>query len=295
MLIMLSVLIAISVISCVMGIVYSVNAERLMVQDRLQKYVVKQSDQYLLPELILPLRQRISQVLVPVIYMLVNKLVPANQKQSYEKKLQAAGYPCGLDVSKFISVKYGLLIAALLLGIISRSPLNLLAYLVLGYIAPDFWLKANEDKRKDQIMKALPDVLDLISVSVEAGLSFDGSLQKVIEKSEGPLTNEFEKSLKEIEMGKPRREALKDMAERVAVDDVSVFIGSILQADQLGISLTNVLRLQAGQVRENRRMRAEEKAQKAPVKILLPLVLFIFPTILIVLLGPAAIRMMSTF
>jgi tight adherence protein C len=140
----------------------------------------------------------------------------------------------------------------------------------------------------------LPDILDLLSVSVEAGLGFDAALQKVVEKTKGPLTMEFEKTLQEINIGKSRREALRDMQARVNADDVTTFLGSIIQADQLGVSITNVLRIQSKQVRENRKMRAEEKAQKAPVKILIPLVLFIFPTIFIVLLGPAAIQLIDT-
>ena len=145
------------------------------------------------------------------------------------------------------------------------------------------------------MVKSLPDVLDLISVSVEAGLSFDAALQKVVEKTSGPLTQEFEKTLQEINMGKPRREALRDMADRINVNDITVFLSAVIQADQLGVSISNVLSIQSKQVRENRRMRAEEAAQKAPVKILIPLVVFIFPTLLIVLLGPAVLQILDNF
>ena len=163
--------------------------------------------------------------------------------------------------------------------------------MIIGLFMPDLFLKSNEKKRKELMVKSLPDVLDLISVSVEAGLGFDAALQKVVEKTSGPLTEEFEQTLNEINMGKPRREALRDMANRIQVDDISTFLGSIIQADQLGVSMTNVLRIQSRQVRENRRMKAEEAAQKAPIKILIPLVVFIFPTLLVVLLGPAILSL----
>jgi len=138
-------------------------------------------------------------------------------------------------------------------------------------------------------------VLDLLSVSVEAGLGFDAALQKVVEKSEGPLAEEFALALNEIRMGKPRREALRDMAERVKLDDVSTFVGAIVQADALGVSVSNVLTVQAEQVRQKRRQRAEEKAQKAPVKILIPMLFFIFPALFVVLLGPALLEIGKMF
>jgi tight adherence protein C len=156
------------------------------------------------------------------------------------------------------------------------------------------FLKSNEKKRKEQMIKSMPDILDLINVSVEAGLGFDAALQKVVDKTEGPLIQEFAHTLNEINIGKPRREALRDMADRIQVDEISTFLGSVIQADQLGVSITNVMKIQSQQVRENRRMRAEEAAQKAPIKILIPLVVFIFPTILVVLLGPALITIMDS-
>ena len=160
---------------------------------------------------------------------------------------------------------------------------------------PDMYLNLCRRQRSESILKSLPDVLDLLSVSVEAGLGFDAALQKVVEKSQGPLADEFDTALNEIRMGKPRREALRDMARRVEVDDVSTFVGAVVQADTLGVSISNVLAVQAEQVRQKRRQRAEEKAQKAPVKILIPMLFFIFPTIFIVLLGPALLQIGKVF
>ena len=139
----------------------------------------------------------------------------------------------------------------------------------------------------------MPDVLDLLTVSVEAGLGFDAALQRVVQKMTGAISVEFAKTLQEIKMGKHRREALRDLGLRTGIDDLNTFISAIVQADQLGVSIGNVLRVQSEQMRRKRRQRIEEKAMKAPIKMLIPMVLFIFPTIFIVLLGPAAMQMIE--
>lgn len=150
------------------------------------------------------------------------------------------------------------------------------------------------NKRKKSITNALPDVLDLLTVSVEAGLAFDGAIAKVIDKMPGPIAEEFGSILQEMKLGKSKRDALKDMAKRVDVQDLTTFVGAIVQADQLGVSIGNVLRLQSQQMREKRRQRAKEKAMKAPVKMLIPMILFIFPTIFSVLIGPVAVKIIRT-
>ncbi|MDD3024758.1 MAG: type II secretion system F family protein [Syntrophomonadaceae bacterium] len=287
-------LISLTVTTLVLGFLYSINNRKLLIKKRLTSYTCEPEKNALSPELNRPLKDR---VLIPVFQhfnVVAGNIISGEKKQVYEKRLQAAGNPYGLNAQSFIVLKYSFLLLALLLGVLLRNGWYFFLLLITGIIAPDLFLKSNEKKRKAMILKSLPDVLDLLSVSVEAGLGFDSALQKVIEKSNGPLTAEFEKALQEINIGKPRREALRDMAERVNVNDVTIFLGSVIQADQLGVSIGNVLRLQSRQVRVNRRMRAEESAQKAPIKILIPLVLFIFPTILIVLLGPAFIQLMDT-
>jgi tight adherence protein C len=139
----------------------------------------------------------------------------------------------------------------------------------------------------------LPDVLDLLTVSVEAGLGFDQAVVKVIEKFKGPLAEEFHRTLQEVRMNKPRREALRALADRVGIDDLTAFIAALIQADQLGVSIAKVLRIQSDQMRIKRRQRAEEQAQKASIKMLFPLIFFIFPAMFIVLLGPAVLSMMG--
>lgn len=213
----------------------------------------------------------------------------------YQKKLVAAGMPYGLDAEGLVVLKYAFMCALALAGLFLANVTAAAALGIVGYLVPDIMLNAWKNERQNKILKDLPDILDMLSVSVEAGLGFDAALQRVVEKIKGPLSEEFRQALNEIKLGKPRREALKDLAVRVEVDDVSTFISSLIQADQLGVSIANVLRVQADQVREKRRQRAEEKAQKAPIKILIPLVFFIFPAIFVILLGPALIQFVDAF
>lgn len=172
--------------------------------------------------------------------------------------------------------------------------LSMIAF-VIGLVLPLLLVNQKISRRKLSMQKDLPDVLDLLTVSVEAGLAFDGALAKLTEKMKGALVDEFQRALQEIRMGVTRREALATLGKRCNVADLSVFTTSLVQADQLGVSIGNVLRVQSVSMREKRKQRAEEKAMKAPIKMMLPLVLFIFPTIFIVLLGPAMIQIITTF
>lgn len=291
--IVLSLLI-VGLVSCVvMGVIHYVKHDRLLILNRLEQAVYTEDQSNLPPMFDKPLHIRIAAILFPFYQKIANRLVSSNKREAYERRLTEAGNPGGLTASNFIMGKYLLAFIFLIIGLLSRNITLLAVMLIFSMLAPDMFLRANEKKRKEAMVKSLPDILDLINVSVEAGLGFDAALQKVVDKTSGPLTEEFEHTLSEINIGKPRREALRDMADRVKVDDVTTFLGSIIQADQLGVSITNVLRIQSQQVRDNRRMRAEEAAQKAPIKILIPLVIFIFPTILVVLLGPAIITLMD--
>jgi len=290
----LAILIAGLVSFIFMGLVYTVKHEKLAVMSRLEQAVLAEESSNLPPMLDKPLHVRIASIFAPLGRRITSRLVSANKREVYETRLAGAGNPWGMNADSFIMAKTILAVVMVGIGLFSRSLTILALLLVISLLLPDMFLKTNEKKRKEIMLKSLPDILDLISVSVEAGLGFDAALQKVVDKTEGPLTREFEHTLNEINIGKPRREALRDMADRIQVDDISTFLGSIIQADQMGVSISNVLRIQSQQVRENRRMRAEEAAQKAPIKILIPLVVFIFPTILVVLLGPALISIMDT-
>jgi tight adherence protein C len=219
-----------------------------------------------------------------------------------DSKLEKAGYPGGLRGADWMGVKLlsaivftfgvgivgGLLTQTFELGV-------LLAFVgaAIGYIAPEFWLSRRVRARSEAMVLQLPDALDLLTISVEAGLGFDAALAKVVEKMEGPLVDEFRQALAEVRMGRPRRESLRDVAHRADAQPVTNFIGAIVQAEQLGVPIAKVLQIQSQQLRIERRQRAEEAAAKAPVKMLFPMVGCIFPTIFIVILGPAVVTVIG--
>src|SRR5206468_3547722 len=217
-----------------------------------------------------------------------------------DSKLEKAGYPGGLRGADWMGVKIlssivfvvigfflGLLIGKIQIGFVFA-----IAGGAIGFVAPEFWLGRRIRGRSFAMVLELPDALDLLTISVEAGLGFDAALAKVVEKMEGPLVNEFRQALAEIRMGRTRREALRDVASRADAQPITNFIGAIVQAEQLGVPIAKVLQIQSNQLRIERRQRAEEAAAKAPVKMLFPMVGCIFPTIFIVILGPAVITVM---
>ncbi|HTE87134.1 MAG TPA: type II secretion system F family protein [Dehalococcoidia bacterium] len=164
----------------------------------------------------------------------------------------------------------------------------------LGFFIPRVWLKGQIAKRRKRILKALPDAMDLITTSVEAGLGIDAAFARVADKVTGPLAEEFRRCLREMSLGHTRREALTDFAGRTELPDITTFINAVIQAEHTGVSLGRVVRIQADQLRTQRKQRAEQEAQKAPVKMVIPLVLFIFPAMFIVILGPAAIQVFNS-
>lgn len=221
-----------------------------------------------------------------------------------ELKLIQAGRPLGLNPVGFRMLQISLLVVIPLLFGIYATILHLsfggiLIFVLLGMgaalILPFYYLKLKTKKRLETALKELPDVLDLLTVSLEAGLGFDAALNKLVSKKEGVLSGEFQRCLEEIRLGKTRREALMGVRNRVELVELKLTIGSILQSEKLGIGMVHVLRVQSQEVREQRKQRAEEEAMKAPIKMLFPLVLFIFPSLFIVLLGPALIQFIQTF
>ncbi len=215
-----------------------------------------------------------------------------------EKRLALAGNPGDIRVADWLGVKaiaalvfgalffflFGILGSNLIMGIF-LIPIGL----IFGYTAPEFWLGGKIKARKKAILLQIPDALDLLTISVRAGLGFDAALGKVVEKLKGPLTDEFRRALAEVRVGKARRDALRDIVARTEVVPLTNFIGAIIQAEQLGVSISKVLQVQSEQLRIERRQRAEEMAAKAPIKMLFPLVGCIFPSLFIVILGPAII------
>ena len=219
-----------------------------------------------------------------------------------ERRLAMAGNPGEMKVSDWLGIKaiaagvtagVAFLIFGIIIGDLVQGMLLALVGLGIGYLAPEFWLGSRIRKRQKGIILQIPDALDLLTISVRAGLGFDAALGKVVEKLKGPLVDEFRRALAEVRVGKARREALRDIVPRTEVQPLTNFIGAIIQAEQLGVSISKVLQVQSEQLRIERRQRAEEMAAKAPIKMLFPLVGCIFPSLFVVILGPALILIMQ--
>jgi len=222
-------------------------------------------------------------------------MTPHATREQLRHRLLLAGNPRGIDVGRFLAIKVlgavGVTALIIALAVVFRaSPLGWIlgiALSVLSYWLPDVWLSSAISRRQRRIRLALPDMLDMLTISVEAGLGFDQAVAKIVRMSRGPLAEEFARMLQEIQAGASRGDALKRMTARTDVQELNTFATAIVQAEQLGIPVANVMRVQAREMRLVRRQRAEEQAQKTPVKIVFPLVLCILPATLIVILGPA--------
>jgi tight adherence protein C len=253
-------------------------------------------------ELQQPFSQRVLVPLARSIFMVLGKASPKQAAEKTRVNLQQAGNPGNITPVMFNGIRLGL--AVLLVVIFGLVTLRSMAFLsalmytafggVIGYLLPGIWLGQQIKKRKKNIVKALPDALDLLTISVEAGLAFDSALQRVAEKWDNELSREFRRVLTDVRLGRSRREALRDMAQRTGVEDVQTFTAAIIQAEQLGVSIGKILRVQADQMRIRRRQRAEEAAQKAPIKMLFPMVFLIFPSLFVVILGPAVPKLMDS-
>lgn len=254
-------------------------------------------------ELSAPFSERILRPLIRGMANFLTRFTPNQNIMAARHKLDLAGNPNDWTVSDFLGVR-GLSavvtsgLAVLLAFAMRAEPAVIVLFLgvggMLGFYLPIFWLGMRIRARMHEIQRALPDALDLLTISVEAGLSFDSAMAKVAEKWENELSRSFERVISEVRVGKLRREALRDMSERTDVADVKTFVAAVIQADQLGVSIAKVLRIQSEQMRVKRRQRAEEQANQAPVKMLIPLAFLIFPSIFIVLLGPTVIIFMTT-
>jgi len=252
---------------------------------------------------VMPAKERLVTPMMDGMLRNVRRVMPATMLSGIQKKLVLAGEP--MTMNGFLTFQVistgGLLFlpfVVLLAAGIALSPIMLLAlggFALVGFMLPNFWLGQRANGRRSIIIKSLPDAFDLITTCVEAGLGLDAALSRVAEKVEGPFADELRRTLREISLGKMRRDALKEMAERTDVPDLISFVNAVIQAESMGSSVGAVLRVQAEQLRVRRRQRAEEQAYKAPVKMIFPLVLCIFPTLFIVILGPAVITIMQDF
>jgi tight adherence protein C len=218
-------------------------------------------------------------------------------------KLDLAGNPTGLTVDRIVSGKVlcalvGLVVliaVALMLGVsLLTGVLLAAAGLVVGFFGPDLYLYQKAYDRAEQLRRELPDAIDLMTISVEAGLGFDASVQQVARNTTGPLAEEFARMLREMQLGQGRADALRGLADRTHLEEVRSFVTAMVQADSFGIPISQVLRVQSQEMRVKRRQRAETRAQQVPVKITVPLIFFILPCLFVVVMGPAALRLMDS-
>jgi tight adherence protein C len=247
--------------------------------------------------------ERVIYPTIDVLSRFVSQFTPAKSLENIRHKLDLADNPGNITPSNFLAIRlvamfimggliFGLMMIAKLP--VSRRILFTVVVTALGYFLPVMWLGSKIRRRQGEIVKQLPDTLDLLTICVEAGLGFDQGVQRVCEKQHHELSRGFNRYLQEVRLGKTRREGLQSMAERMEVPDVTSFIAAIIQADQLGVSMAKILRIQSDQMRVRRRQRAEQKAHQAPIKMLFPMVFLIFPSIFIVLLGPAILLLMES-
>ena len=293
---MLATIIAVVVFLAIMLIIAGIVSPRAAddVDARLMQYGRPMTLEEI--ELSQPFGERIVVPMLDASARFVSRFTPQRTLENTRHNLELAGNPNNWSATEFIGVRglSGLLLGALTFAVtmlanvgVGQQLLFTVGMALLGFFLPVVWLGSRIRRRQDEIVKTLPDALDLLTISVEAGLPFDGAMQRVAEKWDNELSRAFQRMLTEMRVGKSRREALRDMSDRMEVPDVTSFVAALIQADQLGISIAKVLRIQSEQMRIKRRQRAEEKAQQAPIKMLLPMTFLIFPTILIVILGPA--------
>lgn len=275
-------------------------------EERLAEYAAR-GEEVTLEEIELsqPLTERVLVPFARAVGEFAERFTPQKAFEQTRHKLALAGNPRGLDptifwASRFIAtfVVAGLLLLVFTFGSVDwtwgRKLMILGIFSLIGFFTPQLLLQSRINSRQDEIRKAMPDALDLLTICVQAGLGFDAAMKKVAEKWDDELADEFDKVLREIRLGKVRREALRNMSDRIGISEMTSFVAAIIQSEQLGVSMAKVLRIQSDQMRTKRRQIAEEKAQQAPVKMLFPMALLIFPSLLIILLGPAGLQLKNS-
>ncbi len=256
-------------------------------------------------EMAQPFSERIIIPLARKMGEIATRFTPQNALQNTQKKLELAGNPGRMEPSMVLLLQFGgaALFGGLLILVFSvanskwplgRITLLVVAFSVIGFYFPQLWLQSKISRRQKEVRLGLPDALDLLTICVEAGLGFDAAMAKVAEKWTNELSLSFGRVIREIQLGKLRREAMRDMAERIGISEMTSFVAAVIQSEQLGVSMAKVLRIQSDQMRIKRRQYAEEEAAKAPIKMLIPMGLLIFPSLMIVLLTPAAMKLMHS-
>jgi tight adherence protein C len=274
------------------------------IQERLAEFSVREEPMTLEEiELSLAFYQRIILPFFNRIGKLSSRFTPQATLQSARKKLEMAGNPMQMDPAFFLAMRSVLAVVfgGLLFAVFAMTKRNWAQglavsalFMAIGFYFPDLWLTSRIRRRQKGIFRAMPDALDLLTICVEAGLGFDAAMAKVHEKWDNDLALELGRVIQEIRLGKLRRDALRDMADRLGVAELTSFVAAVIQSEQLGVSMAKVLRIQSDQMRVRRRQMAEEEAHKAPIKMVFPIALLIFPSILIILLGPAAMLLLRS-
>ena len=254
-------------------------------------------------ELDRPFTERILDPLYHRLQELGRRITGADQAERIRQRLDRAGNPAGWTVDRVATGKVLGILVGLVLGLLFANAIGkgfgvgllvVIGAAVLGFNAPTIWLYNTAIKRNETMQKELADAIDLLTISVEAGLGFDAAVQQVARNTKGPLSHEFARVLQEMQIGRGRIEAMRALGERTTLPELRSFVSAMVQADSLGIPIGEVLRVQSQEIRVKRRQRAEEKAAEVPVKIMVPVVLFILPVLFIVVLGPAAVTYMTS-
>jgi tight adherence protein C len=273
-----------------------------MVQERLQAYGAERTlteDEIVLQK---PFTERLLRPAFDRLSRVLSERTPEKSRQDLHNHLNLAGRPYNLTPADFQAVRYVAAVVffavGLLIGYLVGNPAMIAVFAAVGAIAgfygPVLWLRSKVDGRRKEIQRALPDAMDLLTIAVEAGLGFDAAIQRVTEKFDNALTDEFATVLQETRLGRPRLEALDDMGRRAGVEDLHNFVQAVIQSEQMGVGVAKILRIQSDEMRRKRRQRAQEKAAQASLKMLMPMIGCIFPTLWIVLLGPAVLILMKT-
>ena len=309
LLVIILVAVLVVLIGAVLAVVAGVRKSRNLTEDplaeRLAEYSQRGESVSLEQiELAQPFSDRVVMPLMRRLGEISTRFTPLNVLDQTRKRLELAGNPGRIDAATFMILHF---VAAIFLGglifVISlfshtfTLPIKVLlvvVFTVLGYFLPDLLLKSRIDSRQKSVRRAMPDALDLLTICVEAGLGFDAAMSKVHEKWDNELALAFGRVIREIQLGKLRRDALRDMAERIGLAEMTSFVAAVVQSEMLGVSMAKVLRIQSDQMCVRRRQYAEEQAHKAPIKMIFPMGLLIFPALMIVLLTPAALRLMGS-
>jgi len=304
--IVLGVLILIAIVLVIIGIRHPYTTEEDKLYDRLGDFTISGEQVNLEKlEMTLPFSERVIYPIARKLGEFTMRFTPQNWLNNTTRKLELAGRSAKMDATVFITIEF------IIAGVVGLGSFLLMRFLgnnlptgriflltvtltVLGFFLPQYQLSRSITKRQKEIRKEMPDALDLLTICVEAGLSFDGAIAKVAEKWNNEISRAFARVIQEIQLGKLRREALRDMQENIGISEMTSFVAALIQSEQLGVSMAKVLRVQADQMRVRRRQLAEEEAHKAPIKMLIPMAFIMFPSILIILLAPAALQIMQS-